>query len=94
MVDNYTSDGKKRKVADTNTSNRNYPQKLSINRTIPAIIPLIDPPIADGVVAIIVTLHARQTISLKEIFTDVARSGARVFQDPAVVNRKDTERKI
>ena len=94
VVATHTSDRKKRKVTDADTTNGNYPHKLLINRTIPVIIPLIYPPIADGVVASIVTLHARQTISLKEIFTDVARSGARVFQDPAVVNRKDTERKI
>ena len=42
LVDTYTSDGKKRKVTDTDTTNRNSPQKLLINRTLPIIIPLID----------------------------------------------------
>ena len=33
-------------------------------------------------------------IASKEIVTDVARSGARVFWDPAVVNQKDTDETI
>ena len=37
-VANHTSDGKKRKVADTDTTNRNSPRKLFIKRLIPEII--------------------------------------------------------
>ena len=58
LVAACTSDGKKRKVADTDTTNGNSPQKLLINRTIPVIISLIDPPIADWVAASIGTFHA------------------------------------
>ena len=94
LVATHNSDRKKRKVTDTDTTNRNSPQKLLINRTIPVIIPPIYPPVADGVVAGRGTLHARQKFSLKEIVMDAARSGAHVFRDPAAVNRKDTDRMI
>ena len=78
LVATHTSDGKKRKFTDTDTNNGNSPQKFLINRTIPVIIPPIDPPIADGVAASRGTLHANHTIASKEIVTDAARSGARV----------------
>ena len=87
LIDSHTSDGKKRKVNDTNTTNRNYPQKLLINRTLPIIIPLIDLHIADGVAAGIGTTHAHQTSSSKMIVTDAAHSGARVFRTPRGVSR-------
>ena len=45
LVATCTSDGKKRKVADTGTTNGNSPHKLLINRFIPEIIPVIIPPI-------------------------------------------------
>ena len=44
-VATHTSDGKKRKVTDTDTNNGNSPRKLLINRLIPEIIPVIIPPI-------------------------------------------------
>ena len=53
-----TSDGKKRKVTDNDTTNRNSPQKLLINLTIPVITLPIDPPIADGFAASRGTLYA------------------------------------
>ena len=91
LVDTHTSDVNKRKVTDTDTTNRNPPQKLLINRTILVIIPPIIPPISDGGVAGRGTAHACQTISSKVIVTDAAHIGAHVFQDPAAVNRKDTD---
>ena len=51
LVDTHTGDGNKRKVTDTDTNNRNSPQKILINQTIPVIILPINPPIMDGVEA-------------------------------------------
>ena len=79
LVATHTSDGKKRKITDTDTTNGNSPQKLLINRTIPVIIPPIEPPIADGVASSRETFYLRQMSDLKEIVTDTARSGERVF---------------
>ena len=73
LLATHTSDGAKRKVTDTDTTNRNTPQKLLINQTLPIIIPPIDLPIADGVAAGRWTAHARQKIALKVIVTDAAR---------------------
>ena len=70
------------KVA-TYTNNGNSPQKLFINQLIPNIIPvaisLIDQPITEDVAVIRETLEARQTVLSKEIVTNVACSGARIF---------------
>ena len=44
-VATHTSDGKKIKVTDTETTNGNSPHKLLINRLIPDIIPVVIPPI-------------------------------------------------
>ena len=76
LVATNTSDRKKRKVTDTDTTGRNSPHKLLINRLIPEIIPIkipsINPPIADGVAASGETLHARQKITSEEIVTNLA----------------------
>ena len=81
LVYTPTSDRKKIKVAYTDTTNVNSPQKLLINQLIPEItpvtIPPIDPCIVDGVVASSGNFHKRQTISSKDIVTDMAR----VFSD-------------
>ena len=42
-VDTHTSDRKKRKVTDTETTNGNSPHKSLINRLIPEIIPFVIP---------------------------------------------------
>ena len=76
LVDTHTSDGKKRKFTNNDTTNRNYPQKLLINRTLPIIIPPIDPHILDGVASGRGIMHARQTPTSKVIVTDMARSSA------------------
>ena len=80
LVATHTSDGKKRKVTDTDTTNGNSPQKLLINQTIPVITSLINLSIADGVASGRVTLHALQTIASKLIVTDTKCSSARVFE--------------
>ena len=55
LVATHTSDGKKRKVTNTDTTNRNSPHLIWINRLIPEIIPVsippIDPTIADGMIS-------------------------------------------
>ena len=94
-VATHTSDGKKRKVTDTGTTNGNYPHKLLINRLIPEIIPVVIPPIdqttVDGVAVSGGNLHARRTIVLEDIVTDAVRSAACVFKYPTVVDWKDTD---
>ena len=80
LVATHTSNRNKRKVTDTDTSNENSQQKLLIKRTIPVIIQSIDPPIADGVAASRETLHARQTITSKEIVTDAVRVFSKILQ--------------
>ena len=81
----HTSDGKKRKVTDNDTTNRNSPHKLLINWIIPEIIPVTIPPIDQTVMedaaGIGATLHVRRTILSTEITTDAVRSAARGFWD-------------
>ena len=89
LVATHTSDGKKIKVTDTDTTNRNYPQKLLINWTLPMTIPPIDPRITDGFAAVIGTTHAHQTSALEVIVTDAACSGARIFRNLAGVSWTD-----
>ena len=95
LVATHTRDGKKRKVTDNGTTNRNSSHLLLINRiipeTIPVIIPSIDPSIEDGVTASRGSLHARHTITSKEIVTGVARSAVHVLRDLTVVNWKDMD---
>ena len=72
------SDGNKRKVTDTDTTNVNYPHKLFINQIILEIIPVVIPPIyhttADGVAASGGTFYALHMILGEEIFTYTACS--------------------
>ena len=51
LVATRTSDRKKIKVTDIDTTNGNSPQNLLINLTLPIIIQPIDPRISDGVAA-------------------------------------------
>ena len=51
LVATHNSEGKKRKVTDTDTTNGNSPQNLLINRTLPIIIMPIEPQITNGVAA-------------------------------------------
>ena len=73
LVATHTSDGKKRKVTDNDTTNVNYPPKLLINRTLSIITPSINPRIADGITAGRGTTHVLQEIASKVIVTDAAR---------------------
>ena len=84
VVATHTSDKNKIKVTDTDTTDRNSPHKLLINRLIPYIIPVIILSVnqtnVDGVAASGGTLHAVHTILSKEIFADAARGAAHVFK--------------
>ena len=88
-VATHTSGGKKRKVTDTDNTNRNSPHKSLIYRIIPEIISVVSPPIdqtaADGVEGSGDNLHTRHMILLKEIVMETARSAAHVFRTPAEV---------
>ena len=87
----HTSDRKKRKVTDNDTTNRKSPQKSVIYRTLPRAIPLIDPRIPDGVAAGRWNTHAHQTPASKVTATDMARSGTRVFRTPGDLNQTDKD---
>ena len=75
-----TSDIRKRKVTDTDTTNIHSPHKLFINRIIPEIIPVVIPSInqttTGGVATIGGDFHAVRTIISKDIVTDAARIAA------------------
>ena len=91
-VATHTSDGKKRKVTDTETTNRNSPHKSLTDQLIPVVIPLIGQTNTDGVAASGNTLYVVRTIISKEIVTDAARSTAHVFRNPADVSWHDTDK--
>ena len=94
-VDTQTSDEKKRKVTDTETTNGNSPCKLLINRIIPETTPFkilpIDQPIAYDAVGSGEILHARCKIISKDIVTGAARSAEFVFWTPADKRRQGTD---
>ena len=98
VVATQISDGKERKVTYTDTTKGKISHKLLINRIIPEIITvvilLVNQTTANRVAASGGNLHAVCTVLLKDIVTYTARSAARVFTDPLVVNWKDTSRTI
>ena len=59
LVATHNSDGKKIKVADTDTTNGKSPQTLLMNHTFPIIIPTIDLRIPDGFASGRGSTHAR-----------------------------------
>ena len=87
LIATHTSDRKKRNVTDADTTNGNSPQKLLINRSIPNIIPPIDPLFTNGVAADRGTMHAPHTPNSKLIVTYAAHSGARISWTPGDVIR-------
>ena len=95
LVATHTSDGKKRKVTDTDTTNGNCPHKLLINRIVPEINPVAIPPIDQTITEDATgsgeTFHAGCTILSKEIVTDTACSAAHFFRTPADVSRHGTD---
>ena len=93
LVATHTSDRKKRKVTDADTTNINSPQKILIKRTLPMIIPPIDPWVEDGVEAGRGTTYARQTLYLEVIIPDAAHSGAHVFRTPADTSQTNRDEK-
>ena len=90
MVASRTSDVNERKITDTDTTNRNSPHKLILNRLIPKIISgairQIYQTVTEDVAVIGETLEAHQTVLSKEIVTDAARSGVRIFRTPREVS--------
>ena len=94
LVPTHNSDGKKRKITDTDTTKGNYPHKLLTNREIPEIIPVVILPMnqtaAYGVATSRRALHVVHAVLHKEIVTGATCSAAGVLKDPSVVNWKDT----
>ena len=86
-VATHTSDRKKRKVTETDTNNRNYPQKILINRTLLMITTPIDLWIMDGVGTCRGTTHARQMPTSKVVITDTACISAHIFWTPGDISR-------
>ena len=82
-VATHTSERRKRKFTDTETTNVNSLHKLLINRLITEIIPFATSPIdkktADDAAGSGETLHARCTILSKEIVMDAARRAAHFY---------------
>ena len=93
MVATHTSDGNKRKITDTDTTNGNHPHKLLTNREIPAIIqgviPTVNQTTADAFVTSRRALHAVHAFLNKEIVTDATRITVDALKDPPVKNWTD-----
>ena len=93
MVDTPTSDRKKEKITDTDTTKENSPHKLSKTREIPAttqgIIPSVNQTTADGVLTSGRDLHAVRAVINKEIVTGTTRSAAGFLKDPPEENVKE-----
>ena len=94
----HTSDGKKRKITDTETTKGNSPQKILTNREIPEIIQgvimLVNQTTMDGVTTSGMALYAVRAFLHKEIVTGATRSAAGVLKYPLVVNWKNASGKI
>ena len=95
-VATLTSDGKKRKDADTETTNGKSPQKLLINRLIPEITPDVIKPIDQTITKDAVgsgeTLYVRRMILLKDIVTDASRRAAYLYRNPTDVSWQGKDR--
>ena len=98
LVATHTSDRNERKINDTDTTNRNSPQKLLKNREIPSIIqgviPRVNQITADGVTTSRGAFRAERTVLHKEIVPSVTRSTASVLKNPSVINCKNASRSI
>ena len=83
LVATHASDRSKRKITDNYTIKGNSTHKLILNRLIPKTTPgairTIDQAITEDVAGIGETLDVRQTVLSKDIITDAARSGARIY---------------
>ena len=96
VVATHTSDVRgKKKLTDTDTSNKNSQPKLLINRLIPRIIPVFIPPInqttADRVSASGGNWHAVNTILSKGDYQGRCAQCCAFFKDPPVVKWKGTD---
>ena len=87
LVATHTSDENKRKITDTDTTNVNSPHKLFLCQIIPGAIRQIYQTIMEDVAVIGETLYTRMMVLSKEIVTDAAHIGARIFQTPREVIR-------
>ena len=98
LVATHTSDRKKINITYTDTTKVNSPQKLLTNREIPAIIPVVVPPVnqmtTDGVVTSGRALYVVRAVLRKEIFKGATCSAAGVLKDPPMVNWKDSSRTV
>ena len=93
LVATHTSDGKKIKITDTDTTKVNSPHKLLTNREIPDIIQVailsFNQTTVDGVDTSERALHAVCAILRKEIVMGMTYSAAGVIKYHPVVNWKD-----
>ena len=85
----HTSDGKKRKVTDTN--NKILQQKILSNRTLPIVTTIMDPNIDNMIATCGGTPHTIATPTTKEVITDAACSSTRVNRIPGHVSRTDRD---
>ena len=60
----------------TRTSNRHFEQKLLSNRTIPAVVPTMNPRIYQNITPILLTPQTLLTPATKEVIADTASGGA------------------
>ena len=60
----------------TRTSNRNFEQKLLSNRTIPAVVPTMNPRIYQNITPILLTPQTLLTPATKKVIVDVALGSA------------------
>ena len=93
LVYTHTSDRKKQKSTDTDTTKQNSPHKLLKNREIPVIIQDVILPVnqtsAGGVTTSVRALHAVRAVFYKDIVTVATCSAAGVLKDTPVINWKD-----
>ena len=87
LVATHTSDGKERKMTDTDTTKVNSPHKLLTSREISVIIPVVIPLVKKTTVDGIAVFH-------KEIVTGATRSASGALKDLLVINWKDASRPI
>ena len=98
MVDTHTSDRKKEKITDPDTTKGNYLHKLLTNIEIPEIIQRVIMPVnqitADGVATSGRGFYEVGAVLHNEIVTGAMRSSAGVLKDPLVENWRDKGKTI
>ena len=93
LVATHTINRNERKITDTDTTNKDYPQKLLKNREIPAItrgvMPLVNQRTTNGVATSRRVFNSLHAVLYKDIVTSAPRNTAGVCKDPLVINWKD-----